>query len=83
MDFKIKKISAAVGLVMAASLPLETLAQIEEIVVTAQRREEAIQDVPISIIALGAEDLQARNIENIEILRILETRLRMPLELRV
>ena len=66
MDFKIKKISAAVGLVMAASLPLETLAQIEEIVVTAQRREEAIQDVPISIIALGAEDLQARNIENIE-----------------
>jgi len=71
MKFKLKKVSAAVGLVMAASLPLETLAQIEEIVVTAQRREEAIQDVPISIIALGAEDIEARNIENIENLNIL------------
>ena len=44
---------------------------LEEIVVTAQRREQAIQDVPISITAFNAEDLQSRNIENVENLTIL------------
>tara|TARA_R110000824_G_scaffold288508_2_gene476488 strand:+ start:58754 stop:60952 length:2199 start_codon:yes stop_codon:yes gene_type:complete len=44
---------------------------LEEIVVTAQRREQAIQDVPISITAFSAEDLVSRNIENVENLNIL------------
>lgn len=35
---------------------------IEEIVVTARKREERLQDVPVAITALQAEDLKARNI---------------------
>lgn len=71
MRFKLNKVSTAVGLVMAASLPLESFAQIEEVIVTAQRREAEIQDVPISITAFSAEDLQERNIENVENINIL------------
>ncbi len=39
---------------------------IEEITVTAQRREEQIQDVPISVTAMNAAFLIRNNIENIE-----------------
>ncbi|SMB21549.1 putative TonB-dependent receptor [Sterolibacterium denitrificans] len=37
-------------------------AAIEEVVVTAQKRKENLQDVPISIQALGAKDLEKHNI---------------------
>ena len=43
---------------------VSTFAQIEEIIVTAQKRAESIQDVPISMQALGGSD-----IENFEIKR--------------
>ena len=36
--------------------------QLEEIVVTATHREESIQDVPISVTALGSADLEAAGI---------------------
>lgn len=38
--------------------------QIGEIVVTAQRREERLQDVPIAITAMTAEDMEKRQISN-------------------
>jgi len=38
-------------------------AQIEEIIVTAQKREETIQDVPISVSAFDAEALDAKQID--------------------
>src|SRR2546425_13212735 len=38
---------------------------IEEIVVTAQKRTELAQDVPISLTALGAENLRFRGIEDL------------------
>ncbi|MGQ0619764.1 MAG: TonB-dependent receptor [Panacagrimonas sp.] len=41
-----------------------TSARIDEIVVSAQKREENVRDVPISIQAFGGEDLAARGIEN-------------------
>ena len=38
--------------------------QIADIVVTAQRRSERVQDVPIAITALSGEQLQARGVSN-------------------
>src|SRR6185437_16768348 len=40
-------------------------AGLEEIVVTAQRREQKLQSVPISITALNAESLKANRIETV------------------
>ena len=36
-----------------------------EIVVTAQRREESLADVPISIVAIGNEELKNRNVTDV------------------
>jgi len=47
----------------AATKPKSRVA-IEEIVVTAQKREENIQDVPISIQAFSADELDAKGITN-------------------
>jgi len=40
--------------------------KLEEIIVTAQKREERLIDVPISIFALSAENLQQREIKSID-----------------
>lgn len=39
---------------------------LEEIIVTAQKREERAFDVPISMVALGADELQKRRIANLD-----------------
>jgi iron complex outermembrane receptor protein len=39
---------------------------IDEVVVTAQRRSESIQDVPIAITAVGAETLENQNVKGVE-----------------
>jgi len=39
--------------------------EIEEITVTAQRREESLQETPISVTALGAEALQDKNVRDV------------------
>src|SRR5690606_31539769 len=44
--------------------PLATLAQLEEVVVTAQRRETNLQQTPISIQAFSAEDLEMANLDS-------------------
>ncbi len=41
---------------------------LEEVMVTARRREENLQQVPISVTALAAEQLEARSIDNTETL---------------
>ena len=51
----------------AAALAAPAYAQeIEEIVVVARKREESLQEVPISITTLSAEDLEVQGIENLE-----------------
>jgi iron complex outermembrane receptor protein len=56
------------SLVVAAPAPL-ALAQsrtvLEEVVVTAQKREEALQDVPIAISALSSSALEKQGVSNI------------------
>ena len=41
-------------------------ATIDEVVVTAQRRSESIQDVPIAITAVGEQTLRDSNVKGIE-----------------
>ena len=54
-------LATAVMTVMAAET---TFAQLEEVLVTAERREASIQDTPISIEALSERDIQERGINN-------------------
>ena len=44
---------------------------LEEVVVTARRREENLQEVPVAITAFSAEELEMRSIENVEDLQVL------------
>jgi iron complex outermembrane receptor protein len=44
----------------------ENSGTLEEVIVTARRRSEDLQEVPISIASLNAEDLQFRGITNVE-----------------
>ena len=70
--------TVAVGLTLGlvfAVIPIDTRAQgmdmLEEVVVTARRREENLQEVPVAITALSAEELEIRSIENIRDLQML------------
>jgi outer membrane receptor protein involved in Fe transport len=57
--------SAVLGVSALASIPVTTLAQeLEEMVVTATRRETSLQDTPLSIQAFDAEDLELGGITN-------------------
>jgi len=45
----------------SAQAPTSEARVLEEVIVTAQRRDESLQDVPIAISVLGAEDIQRLN----------------------
>ena len=51
--------------VAAAGDPIGETSTLDEIVVTATRREQNLQDIPIAITALGAEALEDANISNL------------------
>ena len=64
--------SIAALLMSSTAAPAPALAQdgaIEEIVVTAQKREESLQDTPISIAAFSARDLENKGISGLTDLR--------------
>ena len=68
---KVNKVHAAVvaALSGAGGLYSQTaFAQegLEEIVVTATRREENLQEVPISIVAITGDNLELRGLDNLE-----------------
>ncbi len=54
-------LSALLGLLCASS----ALAQLEEVIVTAQKREQSLQDVPMAVTALGAELLDKNEVNSI------------------
>jgi len=59
--------AALQGAIMpAAAQSSDTIAQIEEVVVTARRREERLQDAPVAVTALSADALQARGVESVD-----------------
>jgi iron complex outermembrane receptor protein len=53
----------------APAAATETRAGIEEIIVTAQRKEEALQDVPLSVTAVSADSLVARGVNSLSDLK--------------
>ena len=53
----------AAVLIMSPMLMAQTL---EEVVVTAQIREQSLQDVPISISAISGEDIADRSVDNLQ-----------------
>ena len=58
----------ALGLTSVTAMPVAAAPAIEEVVVTATRRAESIQDVPVSVVVMSAdtiEDLGATNIADI------------------
>ncbi|HYE51441.1 MAG TPA: TonB-dependent receptor [Azospirillaceae bacterium] len=60
-------VTLATGAWAQGAAPASTAdAGLEEIIVTARKRSETIQDVPFSINALGANQLRERGAENIE-----------------
>ena len=60
-------LAAAVGLMAVAGI--EANAQLEEVIVTAQKRSESIQDVPIAITAFDEDAMTARQIVGVGDLR--------------
>ena len=58
--------SAVIGALFALSTP--AYAQIDEIIVTSQKREQSVQDVPIAVTAIDADYIDSRNITSIKAL---------------
>ncbi|MET0656949.1 MAG: TonB-dependent receptor, partial [Steroidobacteraceae bacterium] len=54
--------------IQAAETAEDSKGGLEEIVVTAQRREERLQDVPIAVVALSSDALQAKGVSSTEAL---------------
>jgi outer membrane receptor protein involved in Fe transport len=46
--------------------PLAFTQVLEEVVVTAQIREQSLQDVPISVSAIAGEDIADRSVDNLQ-----------------
>ena len=72
---KVRAVGLALGATTALGWGLPALAQssvastgspttIEDIIVTAQRREETVQDVPIAVSAFSSAELERRNIDS-------------------
>lgn len=57
--------SGLVGGVVLLATAGTSMAQVEEIVVTTRKREESLQNVPISISTISAAELQVRGIANL------------------
>jgi len=68
--------SLALALLMVTSFPVTTVAQesdfvLEEVIVTAQKREQSLQDVPVAVSALSADDISNAEIRDIRSLQLL------------
>lgn len=59
-------VTLQLGVQIPSAVAQNTALQLEEIIVTAQRREESIQDTPVSMVALDAETLAVRGIDNLD-----------------
>ncbi|MDY0005271.1 MAG: TonB-dependent receptor [Spongiibacteraceae bacterium] len=60
-----KRITAALLAVASATAMAQSGGTLEEVVVTAQKREQSLQETPIAITAFNSRDLQQKGIENL------------------
>jgi iron complex outermembrane recepter protein len=60
------EMAMGVGVAVAEDTPVEETTRLEEIVVTATRREESLSRVPVSIAAMSQDDIAAGAIKSIE-----------------
>lgn len=65
MKFNNTPLACAIGLITSA-FTIGASAQLEEVVVTAQKRAQSIQDVPISITAFSGDYLEETGVQTIE-----------------
>lgn len=63
-------VSAVLGASLLLLAPV-TVAQLEEVVVTAQKRVESLQDVPISVSAISGEMIRNNGMQNMEDLAVM------------
>ncbi len=61
---KLKPLAVLGGFSLAVASPM-ALAQLEEVIVTAQKRAESLQDTPISLTAFGEDQLETDGINNL------------------
>src|SRR5690349_5057766 len=71
MGYRAVWFAAVSAVALAATAPAlaadaEGSATIEEVVVTAQKRAENIQDVPLSIMAVSEKAMEARGIDDVK-----------------
>ena len=59
-------LNAVFATVMLTLAPLAFTQVLEEVVVTAQIREQSLQDVPISVSAIAGEDIADRSVDNLQ-----------------
>src|SRR6516162_4954134 len=55
--------TAVVGLIAAVPVPAQTTNELQEIVVTARKRDESFQNVPITLSVFTAQDIKSAGIE--------------------
>ena len=70
----------ALGVLLATSLAAgNALAQLEEVIVTAQKRTESLQDIPIAISAYSAENIESMGLFNAQDVGMASPSVQMPL----
>lgn len=63
-----KALLGASALALTLAFPMPAFAQIDEIIVTSQKREQSIQDVPIAVTAIDSNYIESRDITSIKAL---------------
>ncbi len=64
MSFSFKKLPLVAAIAMVTAAPITQAQMLEEVIITAQKRTESLQDVPISVSAIQGEKLEEAGIAN-------------------
>lgn len=68
MSFSFKKLPLVAAVALVTAAPISQAQMLEEVIVTAQKRTESLQDVPISVSAIQGDKLEEAGIANMSAL---------------